>query len=81
MSVRRHAEHAPAFVEAAAEVAQKRVRPAEHPRPGERLEPARRAQPALQMLMVALDPLLDGLAGLVRDGRKCGDQRLCWLVY
>src|SRR4051794_27497283 len=65
----------PQVVEAVAQVAEEGVPPAESPGPGERLEPARWAQPPFEVLVVALDALLDRLARLVQDAREDRGQR------
>ncbi len=47
------------YVELALEIPQEGVRLADDPRPSECLEVSHRAQSALELLMVARDPLLD----------------------
>jgi hypothetical protein len=68
-------DSSPEIVEAAAQVAQERVRPAERPRPGQRLEAAHRAQSPLQVLVIPLDALLDPFPDLMQDGREGRRQR------
>jgi hypothetical protein len=68
-----HGGRAREVVEAAAQVAQEGMRPAEHPRPDERFEPAQRAQSPFQVLVVALDALLDPLPP--SRAREAGGQR------